>query len=202
MANRLLKGAADSGAAVERIDVNALKIQPCQGCLRCNALQRCVLQDDDWPELSARICAADVLVCSSPIYFHHVSAPLKLVLDRFRSFVHVQLTGNGLVHTPWQPWRKHLVLLASMGAADPEEARPAHELFAFMAGILGPAVIFEMLLGRRLAVARQVAMKPERLARVYAGLGLPESLALQDADRNRRLLDDCYRVGADLGKRP
>ena len=198
MADRLLRGAADRGAAVERVDLATCTIHPCQGCLRCNVRQRCVLEGDDWPQLSAQISAADVVVFSSPIYFHHVSAPLKQVIDRFRSFVRVQLTETGLVHTPWQPWRKRLIVLASMGASDPEEARPVRELFTFIAGILGPAVTFDLVLGRRLAVARQVSMRPERLARVYSGLGLPPALARQDAAWNRRLLAHCYRVGAGL----
>ena len=200
MAEHLLRGAADSGAAVERVDLAACAIQPCRGCLRCNVRQRCVLEGDDWPQLSAQISAADVLVFSSPLYFHHVSAPLKQVIDRFRSFVRVQLTETVLVHSPWQPWRKRLIVLASMGASDPEEARPVRELFAFMAGILGPAVTFDLVLGRRLAVARQVSMRPERLARVYAGLGLPQTLARPDAEWNRRLLERCYRIGAGLAE--
>ena len=100
---------------VKNYCTNDIKIKHCTGCLRCNILRRCSLRDDDWEGLSQEILEADVLVFASPIYFHHVTAPMKTIIDRFRSFVHVQITENGIKHTPHQLWNKDFVLLLPMG---------------------------------------------------------------------------------------
>lgn len=87
-----IRGAQDAGARAEALAAGGLNLKYCRGCLRCNVLRRCTMSGDDWPELSAKILAAEVLVFASPVYFHHFSAPLKKLLYRFRSFIQVQIT--------------------------------------------------------------------------------------------------------------
>ena len=155
---------------------------------------------DAWPELSAKILAADVLVVASPVYFHHLSAPLKKLLDRFRSFIQVQLTEEGLRHTPWQPWRKQIVLLLCMGSSGDHDARPIHDLFNFLTGVLGPDTGVSAVIGTRLAAAGQVAMDAGELRALYPKLGLPERLAEEDYKKNRELLRTCYELGRKLAE--
>ncbi|MGM0651083.1 MAG: flavodoxin family protein, partial [Bacteroidota bacterium] len=81
-----LKGAKIYTSDCEHIDTHNLNIAFCRGCLRCNLLGRCSIQGEKWKEISHKINQADVLVFASPIYFHHVTAQLKKLLDRFRSF--------------------------------------------------------------------------------------------------------------------
>jgi multimeric flavodoxin WrbA len=198
LVSEFLRGARDAGALAEELVVEELNLKYCRGCLRCNVLKRCAIKGDDWPELSEKILAADVLVFASPVYFHHVTAPLKKILDRFRSFIHVRITEKGLEHTPWQPWRKQFVLLLSLGSSQTDDAQPIRDLFNFLTDVLGPDTSVSTVIGTRLAVVRQVAMDVGELRALYPKLGLPESLAKGDYDRNRALLRKCYELGRDL----
>jgi NAD(P)H-dependent FMN reductase len=191
----VLRGARDAGATAEEIVTGDLNLHFCRGCLRCNLLKRCALRGDDWQALSARIVQADALVFASPVYFHHVSASMKKLIDRFRSFVHVRITAEGLIHIPWHSWHKTFVLIMSLGSPDDADAEPAVELFRFMSSILGTGNRLETVIGTRLAAANQVAMPVEQLQSLYQKLGLPTELAEQDCERNRTLLKKCYEIG-------
>jgi putative NADPH-quinone reductase len=198
--HELLKGASDAGAQVEEIIVERLNLRYCKGCLRCNRLKRCAIRSDDWINLSKKILKADTLVFASPIYFHHLSAPLKKLLDRFRSFIHVQITETGLKHTPWHTWRKNFVLILCMGSSDDTDALPVIELFEFLTSILGHEDRLRTITGKRLAVINQVGMTGDKLRELYSKLKLPALLADQDHQRNQMLLQQCYETGKNLAK--
>ena len=102
----LCRGASENGATIHYMYADDVNIKYCSGCLKCNLIKRCALRGDDWKEISSLILNADVLVFGSPVYFHHLSAQLKKILDRFRSFIHVKITEKGLYHTPWHNWQK------------------------------------------------------------------------------------------------
>lgn len=194
----LLRGAGDAGAECEEIWAQDLDLKYCRGCLRCNLLKKCSIRGDDWENLSSKILAADALVFASPVYFHHVSAPLKKILDRFRSFVHVQIRENGLVHTPWHTWKKDFVLLMPMGASQSAEAQPAVDLFTFITGILGDENRLHTVLGTRLAANRQVSMDREELGNLYEKLQLPGNLVEKDYYKNQEIIKICYECGKNL----
>jgi multimeric flavodoxin WrbA len=193
-----LRGAQDAGARAEELAAEELNLKYCRGCLRCNVLKRCAITGDDWPEISAKILAADVLVFASPIYFHHLTAPLKKLLDRFRSFIHVQITEQGLRHTPWQPWQKQIVLLLSLGSSNDDDAQPIRDLFNFLESVLGAGISVSSITGTRLAVVKQVAMDAGQLRALYPKIGLPEKLAEEDYKKNQALLRKCYALGRTL----
>ena len=197
--HELLRGAQDAGARTEEIIAEELNLKYCKGCLRCNRLQRCSIPDDDWPALSQKISAADVVVFASPVYFHHLTASLKKVLDRFRSFIHVQITESGLKHTPWQQWQKQFVLLLSLGSSVDDDARPIIELFNFLTSVLGPDNRLTTIVGARLAVVNQVLMTRDQLRSLYPKLQLPVALADVDYERNKMLVQRCYHLGRELG---
>ena len=71
---------------------------------------------------------------------------LKKVLDRFRSFVNVQLKENGLIYTLWTVWNKKFVLLMSQGASDEADAKPAIELFEFIINFIHLIIFLTCLL--------------------------------------------------------
>jgi len=196
---QLVRGARELGAYVEEIIASEINITYCVGCLKCNLLQRCAIRNDEWQELSQKILAADVLVFASPVYFHHLTAPLKKILDRFRSFMHVQITEQGLKHTPWHSWRKHFVLLLSLGSSVVDDALPIIDLFKFITSELGPDNKLTTIVGTRLAVVRQINMSCDELKHLYSKLLLPDSLAEPDYHRNQRLLRQCYELGRQCG---
>ena len=195
-----IEGAEENTNKVEHIIAKDLDIKYCNGCLRCNLVKRCAIRGDDWEDLAQKINEADVLVFASPIYFHYVTAPLKNIIDRFRSFVHVQITETGLIHTPWNNWNKDFVLLLSMGSSDDSDAQPVIGLFDYMKEVLGDSNRLHVIKGTRLAVIKQVQKTEEELKELYPKLKLDEKLAKQDFERNKQILLDCKELGEKLTK--
>jgi putative NADPH-quinone reductase len=193
-------GLQDEGGSLEMIDAGKCNVKPCRGCLRCNLIKRCALPNDDWPALCEKILAADVLVFAGPIYFHHVAAPLKMILDRFRSFMNVRITEQGLVHTPWHEWEKHFVLLLTMGSPSDEDARPVVELFEYITGVLGPANRLSVLSATGLALAGQIQMSSEQLSQAYENLGLDTNRVDKDFPRNQGFLSRARELGRSVVK--
>jgi putative NADPH-quinone reductase len=195
------RGLLASGGNMETVHAQDCKLKPCRGCLRCNLVKRCALLNDDWPVLSKKILAADVLVFAGPIYFHHVASPLKLILDRFRSFMHVRITEQGLVHTPWHEWKKHFVLLLAMGAPTDVDASPVVELFEYMTGVLGPQNRLSVIAATGLALAGQITMDTEQLSQLYLRLGLDPKLSDGGYVRNQNYLKAAEELGRCIWKR-
>jgi NAD(P)H-dependent FMN reductase len=193
-----IQGAKVNTVDIEEIDVNKLNLKHCTGCLRCNMIKHCSLREDDWNEISRKILDADVLVFGSPVYFHHVTGPLKILIDRFRSFVHVRITESGLVHTPHISWKKEMVLILSMGSSDDADAKPVIDLFEYLTEIMGDENNLYVLTGTRLAVTNHVIKSGEELKLLYPKLVLPASLAANDALKNRNLLESCSTLGKSL----
>jgi putative NADPH-quinone reductase len=196
---QFMKGASENQAEIEVLHPQNLKLEYCTGCLRCNMLRRCSIRDDDWPEVSAKILNADVLVFAAPVYFHHVPAPMKAMLDRFRSFIHVQITETGLQHTPWHIWNKDFVLILSLGSSDAVDADPVIELFRFMTSILGEGNRLHIVTATRLAVVKQVVKTEAELRELYEKMRLSPDLAPVDVIRNQKVLDECRELGARIG---
>lgn len=196
--NELFRGARQADHHCEEIIAEEINLKYCKGCLRCNLLKRCSINGDDWGELSRKILAADSIVFASPVYFHHLTSPLKKILDRFRSFINVQLTESGLKHTPYHLWHKQFILLLPQGSSDDRDAQPIIELFTFITSILGKGNKLSWIIGKRLAVAGQVNMSEEKLAGLYQKLGLPASLSKADYKQNQLLLEQCFEQGRKL----
>ena len=183
---------------VEEINTHDIELKYCCGCLRCNILGKCATTGDDWENISKKIHEADVLVFATPIYFHHVTAPLKMLIDRFRSFIHVQITETGLIHTPHKKWNKDFVLLLCMGSSDAKDAKPVIDLFNYMTSILGSENKLHVITATRLAVVKQVIKNEEELKLLYSKLKLPVHLAKEDAKQNKEILKQCFQLGKIL----
>ena len=198
--NSFQKGAEKNAVKLENIDAHQANLEYCNGCLRCNLIKRCAIRGDEWNELSSKILESDVLVFATPIYFHHVTAQLKKIIDRFRSFVHVQITETGLKHTPHTEWNKDFVLLLSLGSSDNADAQPVVDLFKYMIEILGPKNRLHIITANRLGVTKQVIKTKEELLLLYPKLGLSESLAETDFERNQKILQNCLELGEKLSQ--
>ena len=195
-----LKGTKDFAASAEEITAHSINLKYCRGCLRCNLIGHCSINEDDWGKISEKILDADIIVFASPIYFHHITAQLKKLLDRFRSFVHIQITESGLKYTPRDEWNKDFVLLLCMGSSDVSNAKPVIELFGFIKSILGPNNKLHIITATRLAVLKQVTKTREELKNLYIKLNLPEHLAKEDFRKNQKVLKQCYDLGNTLAQ--
>ena len=196
--DNFLKGVEKNTKSYETVEAHQINLDYCTGCLRCNLIKRCAIRGDEWNGLSEKILESDVLVFASPIYFHHVSAQLKKIIDRFRSFVHVQITESGLKHTPHSEWNKDFVLLLSLGSSNNIDAKPLFELFEFMVQIMGPKNRLHVITATRLGVSKQVVKTPEELSVLYPKLGLPQHLVEEDFIKNQKILQDCFDLGEKL----
>jgi len=186
---------------IEEINPYNINLEYCTGCLRCNLLKRCSISKDEWTDLSKKIMDADVLVFGSPVYFHHVTAPLKKIIDRFRSFVKVQITETGLIHTPHNIWNKEFVLILSMGSPDTADAKPIVELFNYITEILGKENRLHVIEATRLGVVKQIDKTLEELENLYEKMEIPVHLSKNDFFKNILLKEKCFKLGEKLSNK-
>lgn len=196
--NSFISGTLTNGKSVEIFNADELNLKPCTGCLRCNMIKRCAIRGDDWPDISLKILAADTLVFATPVYFHHVPSSLKKVIDRFRSFIHVQILENGLKHTPWVKWRKKFVLLLTLGSPLKHDTLPIIDLFKFICFELGTDNKLSTICATRLAIPNQINMEKDRLTQIYAKMNIPMNLVEEDLKRNKQVLEEAFELGKTL----
>ena len=85
LAEQFIKGAQAKGHDVYRFDAAFKNIHPCLGCDACGMNGPCVHKDDIERELITRLMETDLVALISPVYYSHVSAQLKTLIDRFYS---------------------------------------------------------------------------------------------------------------------
>ena len=81
MVTEALKAAAENDAETEKLYLTDFDLKPCDGCKTCFETGECHIPDD-LKKLYNQLKAADALVLGSPVYFHHVTAQMKIFIDR------------------------------------------------------------------------------------------------------------------------
>jgi multimeric flavodoxin WrbA len=83
----LLEAARDAGAVTHRFEPAKMKISGCDADRSCleSAEAGCLL-DDDMQRIYTALRRADAWVFATPVYFWHVTASMKLVIDRLYAF--------------------------------------------------------------------------------------------------------------------
>ena len=81
LANAFADGARAAGHTVEIVSLRGKQIAFCRGCLACQTLGKCVI-DDDAVATTEKMQHADVIVFATPIYYYEMSGQLKTMLDR------------------------------------------------------------------------------------------------------------------------
>jgi multimeric flavodoxin WrbA len=89
LAEFVLKGAAESGAETEMIDLVDYRITPCTACDACSLNGICV-NDDDVPALLIRMQEADGIIFGSPVYIDNITGQMKVFIDRLADAIHYQ----------------------------------------------------------------------------------------------------------------
>lgn len=120
----VLDGVAEKGAETRLVHLRELQINGCLGCEGCKKhLGKCVQKDDLTPLLQD-LTRYDAIVMGTPVYWYHVTAQMKILVDRlysFMAFVEDPDTGAATIQSAF-PAGKKFILLISRG--DPEP--PAH----------------------------------------------------------------------------
>ena len=81
LAKEVEKGAKDAGHNVEFVTLKDKNISFCKGCLACQRLKHCVI-DDDANLITDKIKCSDVIVWATPVYYYELSGQMKTVIDR------------------------------------------------------------------------------------------------------------------------
>ena len=84
LADSFAKGAADAGNEVETITLKNKKLAFCKGCLACQKIGKCVI-DDDANAIADKMEQADVIAFANPVYYYSISGQLKTMIDRVNS---------------------------------------------------------------------------------------------------------------------
>ena len=81
LAKETERGAKDSGHDVEFITLKNKTLNFCKGCLACQKLGHCVI-DDDANEITEKIKNAEVVVWATPVYYYEMCGQMKTMIDR------------------------------------------------------------------------------------------------------------------------
>ena len=84
LAKRFYEGAKEAGNDVEFLSLKDKKIEFCKGCFACQKIKKCVIKDDA-NDITDKICEADVIVWSTPIYYYEMAGQMKTIIDRANS---------------------------------------------------------------------------------------------------------------------
>ena len=97
----LLQGAADAGAAVERVFLPECALERCRQCNdngwgTCRSEGKCVIEDN-FAGIAGKIGTADAVVFATPVYFSDLSESLRAFLDRLRRITRSEPGKQGIV---------------------------------------------------------------------------------------------------------
>lgn len=80
-----LRGAADAGCTVEKIEVTSLCFEACQEMMFCRDHETCTM-DDDMQALYPKIRDADAIIIATPVMTMGIPGKLKSLMDRCQVF--------------------------------------------------------------------------------------------------------------------
>ena len=84
LADKFIEGAVAAGNEVEKISLSGKSINFCRGCLACQKIGRCVI-DDDANAIMLKVLEADVVCWATPIYYYEMSGQMKVLIDRMNA---------------------------------------------------------------------------------------------------------------------
>lgn len=84
LARETERGAKDAGHEVEFVSLKDKEIKFCKGCLACQKLGKCVINDDA-NAITEKMKDADVIVWATPVYYYEMTGQMKTLIDRANS---------------------------------------------------------------------------------------------------------------------
>ncbi len=102
------------GIASSIASLRDYKLMPCQGCNSCGLPgNACILaQRDDCEHLFSLLRAAETVFWLAPIYFYHLPAQSKALIDRAQAYWHLKRRRDpGVMALP--PRKAHALLIAA-----------------------------------------------------------------------------------------
>ena len=84
LAHETERGATDARHQVEFISLKDKNIGFCKGCMACQKLGHCVINDDA-NAITEKMKNSDVIVWATPVYYYEMSGQMKTLIDRANS---------------------------------------------------------------------------------------------------------------------
>jgi putative NADPH-quinone reductase len=84
LADKFVEGAKAARNDVEKISLVGKNIQFCKGCMGCQKLGRCVI-NDDVNDIMAKVLEADIVCWATPIYYYEMAGQMKTLIDRMNA---------------------------------------------------------------------------------------------------------------------
>jgi multimeric flavodoxin WrbA len=122
----VLEGAAENGAETRLVNLRELKTNGCLGCEGCKKHPGKCVQKDDLTTLLQDMTTCDAIVMGTPVYWYHVSAQFKMLVDRlycFFEFGENPDTGEQTVKSAF-PSGKNFLFIISRGDPEPPKLFP------------------------------------------------------------------------------
>ena len=83
LADKFIQGATEAGNEVFRFNTAFENVHPCIGCDTCECGKKPCVFKDGMTELYTKLLKADMVVFVTPLYYHAMSAQIKMAIDRF-----------------------------------------------------------------------------------------------------------------------
>jgi len=122
----VLAGAAKNGIQTRLVNLRELEIHGCLGCEGCKKQVGTCVQKDDLTTLLQELKDCDAIVLGTPVYWFHVSAQFKMLVDRLYCFLEYTTdpqTGEDSYRFKF-PSGKKIILVVSRGDAEPTDVLP------------------------------------------------------------------------------
>ena len=81
LAQEFARGAEEAGNDIEIVYLCDKEINFCKGCLACQKLHKCVINDDA-NAVTEKIRNSEVIVWATPVYYYCMSGQMKTMIDR------------------------------------------------------------------------------------------------------------------------
>lgn len=198
--DHFLDGARAEGADIVKHRVSDLGLEPCSGCLRCNVLGLCANKKDDWQDFAFSWKEAHGVVLASPVYFHNVTAQTKIVIDRFRSFLHLEMKEDSYEYGPLPYEPKHAALIFVQGQPSSDDYLGAEAGVRFFLEKMCGGTILPTFVGKALGVRAQVDRTEDELGELGEKLGWSEEHPARLVEYYEKLKASAANLGRELAR--
>lgn len=202
---KILAGGAAQGAEIEKVFVDDLEINSCQGCLECRAEGIC-RQQDHLHEVVSKLEEADTIIVGSPIYGNYMTGQLKILFDRLMGVISkvTYVPGGGLKSiTRLNQKKRNVIIVLTAGAPTPECADDALKLLRRMLGSLTNSGVVEEIVAVGINAKGAIVFTKDEWIQAAAKYGVEdrEGYAEKAMDRNTEVLRRAFELGQRLTKK-
>lgn len=203
--DHILDGAKSKGAETEKVFVDDLDINSCQGCLECRQEGICS-QEDGLSQIVRKIEEADAVIVGSPIYGNYMTGQLKILLDRLMGVISkiTYVPGGGIKSiSRLNPKRRHIISVLTAGAPTPECADESLKLLRRMLGSLANGGLMEEIIAVGINAKGAIMFPREEWVKVARKYGVQdtEAYAVKAMARNEEVLKRAYELGQQIAEK-